>query len=415
MSTIAENLAALQQAKTDIASAITNKGGTVNVGDGFSSFAADIATIPSGGGGGDFSGSDVVFYDYDGTIVQSYSAADFLALSAMPANPSHTGFVAQGWNWTLSDAKAYVTRYGKLNVGQMYTTASELHEFDIDLTRATGLTVSFAMSGTKDWGDGTTDSTTSHTYANYGAYTIKCNGTSLPSYIMGQGSSTINWTLKAVRLANGISNIGDSSFLNCRSLKTITLPSSVTRLYNRAFQNSSLVSITIPTSAVEIQGTFRDCHTLKSVSLPNGLRSIQDYAFNYCYSLTSVTLPDYYTISLGPSAFNTCYSLNTITLPNSVTNLPSSVFSSCYALTSITMPDSITSIGINAFYADEAITLYDFSSFSSIPTLVATSAFGGNNYSVKIVVPDLLYDEWIIASNWVTLANYIYKASEVNL
>ena len=44
--TIAENLQRLKDAKTDIATAITNKGGTVNTGDGFEDFPADIATIP---------------------------------------------------------------------------------------------------------------------------------------------------------------------------------------------------------------------------------------------------------------------------------------------------------------------------------------------------------------------------------
>lgn len=45
---IATALQALQQAKTNIASAITQRGGTVNSGDGFSDFAACIATIPQG-------------------------------------------------------------------------------------------------------------------------------------------------------------------------------------------------------------------------------------------------------------------------------------------------------------------------------------------------------------------------------
>ena len=48
--TIAENLQRLQTARTNIASAITTKGGTVTSGDGFEDFATDIATIPSGGG-----------------------------------------------------------------------------------------------------------------------------------------------------------------------------------------------------------------------------------------------------------------------------------------------------------------------------------------------------------------------------
>lgn len=46
---IATNLQRLVTAKSDIADAITTKGGTVNQGDGFEEFAEDIASIPSGG------------------------------------------------------------------------------------------------------------------------------------------------------------------------------------------------------------------------------------------------------------------------------------------------------------------------------------------------------------------------------
>lgn len=48
--TIAENLQRLVDAKTAIGSAITAKGGTVGANDGLEEFAADIATISSGGG-----------------------------------------------------------------------------------------------------------------------------------------------------------------------------------------------------------------------------------------------------------------------------------------------------------------------------------------------------------------------------
>ena len=58
--------------------------------DGYSSVTINV----SGGGGS--SGNDVIFYDYDGTVVASYSAADFANLSAMPANPTHEGLTAQG-------------------------------------------------------------------------------------------------------------------------------------------------------------------------------------------------------------------------------------------------------------------------------------------------------------------------------
>ena len=62
----------------------------------------------------------VRFFDYDGTLLYSYSASDFQALTAMPANPSHSGLTAQGWNWTLADAKEFVGKYGLLHIKRKF-------------------------------------------------------------------------------------------------------------------------------------------------------------------------------------------------------------------------------------------------------------------------------------------------------
>ena len=60
-----------------------------------------VYTRPSGGGGGEpKKAKDINFIDYDGTIVESYTMTEWGSVSALPDNPSHTGLVAQGWNWT---------------------------------------------------------------------------------------------------------------------------------------------------------------------------------------------------------------------------------------------------------------------------------------------------------------------------
>lgn len=64
----------------------------------------------------------VNFYDYDGTLVATYTAEEFMKLSDMPTNPTHAGLVAEGWNWTLEEAKAFVALHGGLDIGQMYHT-----------------------------------------------------------------------------------------------------------------------------------------------------------------------------------------------------------------------------------------------------------------------------------------------------
>ena len=94
---------------------------------------------------------------------------------------------------------------------------------------------------------------------------------------------------------------------------------------------------------------FSYCTSLTSITIPNSVTSIGSDAFNYCTSLTSITIPNSVT-SIGRGAFEYCESLTSITIPNSVTSIGYYAFSDCTSLTSITIPDSVTSIGGYAFY-----------------------------------------------------------------
>ena len=144
-----------------------------------------VVDVPQGGS---VSSNAVNFRDYDGTIVASYSAADFAALAAMPENPSHDGLTSQGWNWTLAKAKAYVTKYGRLEIGQMYITNDGKTRVYIHLEQGrTSPMLGCCPNGTVDvdWGDGTAHNTLTgtststvqwtpnHAYAAPGDYVIK--------------------------------------------------------------------------------------------------------------------------------------------------------------------------------------------------------------------------------------------------
>ena len=87
---------------------------------------------------------------------------------------------------------------------------------------------------------------------------------------------------------------------------------------------------------------------MMTVSLDSRTTEIQPYAFSYCRSLTSITIPDSVT-SIGDLAFNYCDSLTAITIPEGVTNIGSKTFSYCDGLTSITNPSSVIRIGRRAF------------------------------------------------------------------
>lgn len=74
--------------------------------------------------------------------------------------------------------------------------------------------------------------------------------------------------------------------------------------------------------------------------------------------LTTATIPEtvtyngttYSVTSIGKSAFKWCFSLTSVTIPNSVTSIGNYAFESCSSLTSVTIPNSVTSIGYYAFY-----------------------------------------------------------------
>ena len=94
---------------------------------------------------------------------------------------------------------------------------------------------------------------------------------------------------------------------------------------------------------------FNKCYNLTSVTIPNSVTTIGESAFYGCSSLTSVTIPNSVT-TIGESVFYNCYDLTSVTIPNSVTTIGESAFEDCSNLTSVTIPNSVTTIGDRAFY-----------------------------------------------------------------
>ena len=78
--------------------------------------------------------------------------------------------------------------------------------------------------------------------------------------------------------------------------------------------------------------------TIPSIVTYNGMTysvtSIGDFAFDYCSSLTSVTIPNSVT-SIGNYAFYGCSSLTSVTIGNSVTSIGEAAFSGCDGLTDV--------------------------------------------------------------------------------
>ena len=172
---------------------------------------------------------------------------------------------------------------------------------------------------------------------------------------LGYSSSIIFYELASskVIIQEGIISIGDSAFMYCAGLISVSLPNSLISIGERAFSGcSSLTSVSLPSSLTSLGNhVFSDCRSLTGeLVIPKGVENIGNYAFRNCTSLESVSLPSSL-ISIGDSAFSNCSSLTgELVIPEGVTSIGDWTFSGCSSLTSVSLPSSLTSIGERAFY-----------------------------------------------------------------
>ena len=123
----------------------------------------------------------------------------------------------------------------------------------------------------------------------------------------------------------------------------------VTEIGERAFEDTSVSSVTLPETITSIGGAaFFDCDRLTGINIPAGVQSIGASAFKGCSSLKSIALPDI--PAIGNFTFSGCASLAEITIPQSVASIGSSAFEGCESFKNITIPENVASIGDSAFY-----------------------------------------------------------------
>ena len=436
---IANEITRLQNAKADIKSSIENKGVTVPSSAKLDGYSDYIDAIQSGGVSAEK--KQINFIDYDGTILHSYTKAEIEAMTAeseLPANPSHDGLVAQGWNWTLAQIKSQLTSAptGDVWVGQMYITESGDTEIDVEFPGSARLSpyLGFAVNGTAtiDWGDGsavdtvtgaseTTQKFTQHTYSATGNYTIKIHlvsGTaafymSSNNHLLSKQTGSHNTNrvysncVQAVRLGNSF-KIGSNGIAYCASVKYVTLPRSITSLGESSFRYCySLVSMTIPSGVTSIgDSTIEYCSSLKSVAVPANVTNLGSRTFQNCGSIRSITIPSGVT-SIKSYAVGSCYALaSTIIIPSGATSIENNAFAYSYTFASLTIPSTVTSIGTNAFNSCSGVAEYHIKP-TTPPTLANTNAFSGIPSDCIIYVPSASLNAYKTESNWSTYASYM--------
>ena len=129
--------------------------------------------------------------------------------------------------------------------------------------------------------------------------------------------------ITSIVIEEGVTTVGEYAFEDCYLVESISIPASVVSIGKMAFYSCGYtdnyittdLTVTIASgSNLETIGnsSFEYC-TMASFSIPNGVKTIDEGAFSYCFGLTSIEMPAS-VMSIGKNAFYFCKNLATLTL-----------------------------------------------------------------------------------------------------
>lgn len=166
-----------------------------------------------------------------------------------------------------------------------------------------------------------------------------------------------------IRFPNTVISIEKQAFESVKYIKTLTLPSSVTHVGDRAFAHSQVETVKIPDSANAsfANGVFYNCEMLKEIYIGTAVKNLGHGAVTDCWNLEKVIIsPDnakYTTDGIGiyNKEQTELYCIldsyeGDYTLPSTVTTMPyQSGWGYAKKINRLTIPTSVKNIGYNVF------------------------------------------------------------------
>lgn len=150
--------------------------------------------------------------------------------------------------------------------------------------------------------------------------------------------------LTSVTLGENLKFIKTSAFEGCTVLSDIILPSSLQVIDSRAFHSTALVSVSVPSSVVNIgKDAFNDIYALKEIKVDEANTVYSDIDGVLCSKTKTVLLR--YPNSKG----------KTYTVPNTIKKIYDGAFSYCPELETVVFPASVISFGNNIFASNSKL------------------------------------------------------------
>lgn len=406
-------------------------------------------------GGGGVEEKDVNFYDYDGTLLYSYTAQQFANLTEMPRNPDHTdeGLTADGWNWDLPNAKSQVATTGFLQIGQTYHPTNGSTRLYMNIPYSMTITLPLkATTGTNitvNWGDNNSETkTTSNNLAEFshdyilGHYVIEIQSTrtisvrSVSHNIFGStGSGQVSknqyMALCVERIDIGTNwALTKTDFDYCSNTKILNIPYGLTTFpdswlnnleYGLGNASGSLKQLIFPKNTTSIgTNTLSNKRALKILCLPQGLVTLSS-AISSCYQLEILSIPT--TVQTG-SQLSTVPLLKRFNwdlpitgsfltydtqitrydIKQGITSIPSYTLDNCLNLEYVSIPNSVTSI--QRPVGQSCVRLKEVHIYATTPpSLSGSGIVFSNSPHVVIYVPSASLTTYQNDANWSTYAD----------
>lgn len=208
-------------------------------------------------------------------------------------------------------------------------------------------------------------------------------------------------TEEVQKLLKGCTSIGDAAFYEGCNITTLTIPNTVTKIGNQAFEAcTALTTVTFTgTDANKVglsslgEKAFKDCSELVNFYLqtetPN-FTSMGDYCFERCHKLSTTAvnnyiLPRFKGTTINQGVFRCCCTgLTEVIIPSTITTIQNKGFHGTNALASLTFDNrsgTLTIENSRAFSPEpEEDATYNAGTHGS--TALTTITFGNGTYSI---------------------------------
>lgn len=245
------------------------------------------------------------------------------------------------------------------------------------------------------------------------------------------GNAFYNSKLSEIYIPDSVSEIGESAFGVCLSLRSVSISGNLETICEGAFSGTYDIALEIRDGSKAISDLSVFGEALASVSLPDTVTAIEDGAFKNS-GIKEITIPESCEI-IGDSAFegsdlkavafegnklNTIgkrafYStgIESITITDNVTVISESAFENCDRLSQIQFTGSgLTEIGSRAFMNTALVSIY----IPSTTRIIGSYAFY-KSFLASVTIPDSVLEIGDFAFSESMLHHIIIPSSVTNL